>query len=52
MLKPVGIISHKTVDKHLGPDRLAGLKALDPSYCRQLIFACMIFILIFVENCL
>ena len=24
-----------TVDNNLGPDRLAGPKALDPNYCRQ-----------------
>ena len=26
-----------TVDTNLGPDRLAGTKALDPNHCRQLI---------------
>ena len=24
-----------TVDNNLGPDRIAGLKALDPNYCKQ-----------------
>ncbi len=29
------VIPQETVDKHLGPDRLAGLKGPDPNYCRQ-----------------
>ncbi len=29
------IIRQGTVDNNLGPDRLAGPKALDPNYCRQ-----------------
>ncbi len=28
-------IHQGTVDNNLGPDRLAGPKALDPNYCRQ-----------------
>ncbi len=29
------VIPQRTVDNNLGPDRLAGLKALDPNYSRQ-----------------
>ena len=29
------VIPQRTVDNNLGPDRLAGPKALDPNYCRQ-----------------
>ncbi len=29
------VIPQGTVDNNLGPDRLAGPKALDPNYCRQ-----------------
>ncbi len=29
------VIPKGTVDNNLGPDRLAGPKALDPNYCRQ-----------------
>ena len=31
----IGVIPHRTDDNNLGPDRLAGPKALDPNYCRQ-----------------
>ncbi len=31
----IGVIPQGTVDNNLGPDRLAGTKALDPNYCRQ-----------------
>ena len=31
----VRVIPQGTVDNKLGPDRLAGPKALDPNYCRQ-----------------
>ncbi len=31
----VRVIHQGTVDNNLGPDRLAGPKALDPIYCRQ-----------------
>ena len=31
----VRITPQGTVDNNLGPDRLAGPKALDPNYCRQ-----------------
>ena len=30
------LIPQGTVDNNLGPDRLAGPKALEPNYCRQL----------------
>ena len=29
------VIPQGTVDNNLGPDRLAGAKALDPNYCSQ-----------------
>ncbi len=29
------VIPQGTVDNNLGPDRIAGTKALDPDYCRQ-----------------
>ncbi len=31
----IRVIPQGTVDNNLGPDRLAGPKALDPNYCRQ-----------------
>ena len=31
----IRLIPQGTVDNNLGPDRLAGPKALDPNYCRQ-----------------
>ena len=31
----IRVIPQGTVDDNLGPDRLAGPKALDPNYCRQ-----------------
>ncbi len=31
----IRLISQGTVDNNLGPDHLAGPKALDPNYCRQ-----------------
>ena len=31
----IRVMPLKTVDNNLGPDRLAGTKALDPNYCRQ-----------------
>ena len=31
----IRVIHQETVDNNLGPDRLAGPKALDPNYCRQ-----------------
>ncbi len=31
----VRVIPQRAVDNNLGPDRLAGLKALDHNYCRQ-----------------
>ena len=31
----IRLIPQGTVDNNLGPDRLAGQKALDPNYCRQ-----------------
>ncbi len=31
----IRIIRQGTVDNNLGPERLAGPKALDPNYCRQ-----------------
>ncbi len=32
----IRVIPQGTVDNNLGPDRLAGPKAVDPNYCRQL----------------
>ncbi len=32
---PLRVIPQGTFDNNLGPDRLAGHKALDPNYCRQ-----------------
>ncbi len=38
-------IPQGTVDKNLGPDRLAGPKALDSNFCRQdLLFDCTTFV--------
>ncbi len=34
-LSKIRVIPQGTVDNNLGPDRLAGPKALDPNYCRQ-----------------
>ena len=34
-IKMIRVIPQGTVDNNLGPDRLAGPKALDPNYCRQ-----------------
>ncbi len=31
----IRLIPQEKVDNNLGPDRLAGPKALDPNYCRQ-----------------
>ena len=31
----IRVIPQGTVDNNLGPDRLAGPKALDPNYCTQ-----------------
>ncbi len=31
----IRVIPQGTVDNNLGPDRLAGRRALDPNYCRQ-----------------
>ena len=35
ILHIIKLIPQGTVDDNLGPDRLAGPKALDPNYCRQ-----------------
>ena len=42
--KAIRVIPQGTVDNNLGPDRLAGPKALDPNYSRQL-FDCTTFVL-------
>ena len=34
-LSVIRVIPQETVDNNLGPDHLAGPKALDPKYCRQ-----------------
>ncbi len=31
----IRLIPQGTVDNNLGPDRLVGIKALDPNYCKQ-----------------
>ncbi len=33
--KYIRFILQVTVDNNIGPDRLAGTRALDPNYCRQ-----------------
>ena len=35
MFYGIRVIPQGTVDNNLGPDRLAGSKALDPNYWRQ-----------------
>ena len=35
MQNPIRVVPQGMVDNNLGPDRLAGAKALDPNYCRQ-----------------
>ncbi len=32
---PIRVIPQGTIDNNLGPDCLAGTKALDPNYCKQ-----------------
>ena len=35
LLHMIRVIPQGTVDNNLGPDRLAGPKALGPNYCKQ-----------------
>ncbi len=35
LVNHIRVIPQGTVDNNLGPDRLAGTKALDPNYCRH-----------------